>query len=70
MSARETRGSFHRAISFFRSRRRPLTKADSRDTLELVGLGDRARPARIRGFSAAERQRLGIAQARSIIPTC
>ena len=58
MTARETL----RFTARFFFHRGPDLERHVKDTLELVGLGDKAdRP--IRGFSGGERQRLGIAQA-------
>lgn len=59
MSARET---LRFTVRFFFRGPRPALERKIADTLDLVGLADKAdRP--IRGFSGGERQRLGIAQA-------
>ncbi len=59
MTARET---LHYALRFFFTGPDADLQARVQDTLELVGLADKADRA-IKGFSGGERQRLGIAQA-------
>jgi ABC-2 type transport system ATP-binding protein len=64
MTARQT---LRYAARFFYSGPRDLIEARITETLELVGLADKAdRP--IQGFSGGERQRLGIAQAQVNYP--
>jgi ABC-2 type transport system ATP-binding protein len=64
MTARQT---LRFTAGFFYSGPRDLIEARIDETLELVGLADKAdRP--IRGFSGGERQRLGIAQAQVNYP--
>jgi len=59
MSARET---LMFKLRFYFSGPRPLLEERVEDTLELVGLEDKA-DRRIKGFSGGEKQRLGIGQA-------
>jgi ABC-2 type transport system ATP-binding protein len=64
MTARET---LHFTASFFFSGPKQAVEERIQETLELVGLDDKAdRP--IKGFSGGERQRLGIAQAQINYP--
>ena len=64
MTARET---LRYTARFFFAGPRAEIEARVKDTLELVGLADKAdRP--VKGFSGGERQRLGIAQAQIIYP--
>jgi ABC-2 type transport system ATP-binding protein len=64
MTARET---LHFTASFFYKGPRSAIEQRAAETLELVGLADKAdRP--VKGFSGGERQRLGIAQAQVNYP--